>query len=163
VFVGVWIDPQHGTASVSGVPGSPSGIRITYTPNPGYVGPDSFEYWVETGLVVDYGLVSINVINLDPDGDGVPNGQDNCSLVANPGQCDSDGDGFGNRCDGDLTGNGATNSQDAIVVRQQLGKPSVAPVYNAADLNCSGSVNAQDVTLFRQLLGKPPGPSGLAP
>ncbi|MDH5254347.1 MAG: dockerin type I domain-containing protein, partial [Gammaproteobacteria bacterium] len=118
---------------------------------------------LESGLVVDYGLVSINVISTDTDGDGVPNAADNCTQLPNPGQCDSDGDGYGNRCDGDLTGNGATNSQDAIVVRQQLGKPSVGPTYNAADLNCSGSVNAQDVTFLRQLLGKPPGPSGLAP
>ncbi|MDH5254348.1 MAG: thrombospondin type 3 repeat-containing protein [Gammaproteobacteria bacterium] len=163
VFVGVWIDPQHGTASVSGAPGSPAGIRITYTPNPGYVGPDSFEYWLESGLVVDYAVVNVTVTNPDTDGDGVLNAADNCTQLPNPGQCDSDGDGYGNRCDGDLTGNGATNAQDTTVFRQQQGKPSVGPAFNVADLNCSGAVNAQDVVLFRQLLGKPPGPSGLVP
>ncbi len=35
----------------------------------------------------------------DSDGDGVPNGSDNCPSVANPGQQDSDGDGIGNACD----------------------------------------------------------------
>lgn len=99
----------------------------------------------------------------DADGDGVVDVVDNCAQVANPGQCDSDGDGYGNHCDADLTGNGATNAQDTVVFRSQLGGASSAPAYNAADLNCNGAVNAQDATLFRQLLGLPPGPSGLNP
>lgn len=37
----------------------------------------------------------------DPDGDGVPNGQDNCDLVPNRDQGDADGDGLGNLCDPD--------------------------------------------------------------
>ena len=163
VFVGLWIAPGHGTAQVSGAPGAPAGISITYTPSPGYVGPDSFEYWLESGLVVDYGLVSVSVTNPDTDGDGIPNELDNCTLVANASQCDSDGDGYGNRCDGDLTGNGFTNAQDAVVVRARLGAPSTAPTFDAADLNCNGFINAQDTALFRQLLGKPPGPSGQVP
>jgi hypothetical protein len=36
--------------------------------------------------------------NGDDDGDGVPNLEDNCPLVANPGQGDSDGDGAGDAC-----------------------------------------------------------------
>ncbi|MBL8200607.1 MAG: dockerin type I repeat-containing protein [Chromatiales bacterium] len=100
----------------------------------------------------------------DTDADGVADGLDNCGLVANPTQCDSDGDGYGNHCDGDLNNNGATNAQDAVLFRQQLGQPSSAPAgYNKADLNCNGAVNAQDTTLFRQLLGSPPGTSGLHP
>ncbi|MCW5891156.1 MAG: thrombospondin type 3 repeat-containing protein [bacterium] len=35
----------------------------------------------------------------DADGDGVPNGEDNCPLVANPDQADSDGNGIGDACD----------------------------------------------------------------
>ncbi len=162
VFVGIWIDPLHGTAEVSGAPGSPSGIRITYT-QPGYVGPDSFEYWVESGVDVDYAVVSVTVTNPDLDGDGVLNSSDNCTTFGEPHQCDSDGDGYGNRCDGDMTGNGVTNAQDTSVFRGQLGQPSVGPTFNKADINCNGSVNAQDTTLFRQLLGQPPGPSGLVP
>jgi hypothetical protein len=102
-------------------------------------------------------------VELDTDGDGVPDTGDNCTLVPNPSQCDSDGDGFGNRCDGDLNNSGSTNSQDYVLFRAQLGQPSVAPTYNQADLNCSGSVNSQDYVLFRGLLGSPAGPSGLVP
>ncbi len=99
----------------------------------------------------------------DTDGDGIRDYADNCTLLANPGQCDSDVDGFGNRCDGDLNNNTFTNAQDTTLFRQQLGQPSVGPAFNAADINCNGAVNAQDTTLYRQLLGSPPGPSAVAP
>lgn len=99
----------------------------------------------------------------DADADGIADADDNCRLVANAGQCDSDGDGYGNRCDGDLNNNAFTNAQDATLFRQQLGLPSTGPVFNKADINCNGAVNAQDATLFRSLLGAPPGPSGLVP
>lgn len=163
VFVGIWIAPQHGAATVSGAPGSPGAIRINYTPTAGFVGTDSFEYWVESGLVVDYGTVHVTVTDPDLDDDGVLNTVDNCSQVANPSQCDSDGDGYGNRCDGDFTGNSATNAQDGVVLRSRLGTASTGPTYDAADLNCNGFINAQDVALFRQLLGKPPGPGAQSP
>jgi hypothetical protein len=99
----------------------------------------------------------------DTDGDNVAQIYDNCTALSNPSQCDSDSDGYGNRCDGDVNNNLATNAQDVTLFRQQLSQPSVAPIYNEADINCNGVVNAQDVTLFRPLLGAPPGPSSLAP
>ncbi len=98
----------------------------------------------------------------DTDADGVQDVADNCLLKANNtgagAQCDSDADGFGNACDGDMNNNGVTNSQDYVLFRQQLGQPSVAPVYNKADINCNTVVNSQDYVLFRGLLGKPAGP-----
>jgi len=99
----------------------------------------------------------------DADADSTPDVLDNCIDVDNPGQVDSDADGFGNFCDADLNNNGATNAQDYVLFRQQLGMPSVPPAYNSADLNGNGAVNAQDYVLFRQMLGQPPGPSGLHP
>jgi hypothetical protein len=41
---------------------------------------------------------------LDPDMDGAAYSVDNCPLVANPGQLDTDGDGSGNACDADDDG-----------------------------------------------------------
>ena len=94
----------------------------------------------------------------DTDGDGLIDDQDNCRVHDNPRQVDSDGDGFGNRCDGDFDGNGATNAVDYSWFLEQLGQPSTPPGYNPADLNANGYVNAFDVALFRGLLGLPPGP-----
>jgi hypothetical protein len=99
--------------------------------------------------------------DIDVDGDGLAEQQDNCTLIANPSQCDSDGDGYGNHCDGDLDNNGFTNAFDTPLFRAQLGQPSAPPTYNEADLNCNGFVNAFDTPLFRSLLGSSPGPSGL--
>jgi uncharacterized repeat protein (TIGR03806 family) len=113
-------------------------------------------------LLLALALIASQSRAADQDGDGVPDEMDNCTLVPNPTQCDSDGDGYGNRCDGDLNNNGATNAQDVILLRAQLGQPSLGPTYSTADLNCNGAVNAQDVGFLRVLLGKPPGPAAAA-
>ena len=97
---------------------------------------------------------------VDTDNDFVVDAVDTCRLVANTANIDSNNDGYGNRCDGDLNNNGATNAQDTTLYRQQLGQPSTSPIFNNADINTNGSVNAQDTTLFRGLLGVAPGPSG---
>jgi len=99
-------------------------------------------------------------LTTDVDGDGIVSSSDNCYLLSNATQVDSNGDGFGNRCDGDLNNNNTTNAQDYVLFRQQLGQASTPPGYNAADINANGAVNAQDYVLFRGLLGSPPGPKG---
>ena len=50
--------------------------------------------------------------DLDADGDGVIDSQDNCVGVANPDQLDADGDGVGDACDDDADGDGIPNDQD---------------------------------------------------
>ncbi len=109
----------------------------------------------------DYGLAW--QLLKDADADGAYDGQDNCINAANFEQIDSDSDGFGNHCDGDFNNNSATNSQDYVLFKLQLGQPSAPPTYNQCDLNVNGFVNSQDFVLFRQLLALPPGPSGLVP
>jgi len=99
----------------------------------------------------------------DSDDDGIPDYADNCTMLHNPTQVDSDGDGYGNRCDGDFNGNGVTNAQDVAMFRQQLGQPSVGPVYSPYDINANGTINSQDYVLMRQLLGSPAGPAGPMP
>src|SRR5581483_5894066 len=44
------------------------------------------------------GTVSWQFTTDDHDGDGVPDGLDNCPAVPNPDQADSDGDGVGDAC-----------------------------------------------------------------
>ena len=43
--------------------------------------------------------LSIQVFEVDADGDGINDGQDNCPTTANPTQSDTDGDGVGDDCD----------------------------------------------------------------
>jgi hypothetical protein len=93
----------------------------------------------------------------DRDGDGIPDAEDNCLLVPNKDQTDSDGDGFGNACDGDLNNDGFVNALDLGLFKAAFGQDG----GGVADLNGDGRVNALDLGLFKKLFGAPPGPSGL--
>jgi hypothetical protein len=103
-------------------------------------------------------------VTQDTDGDGVPDPQDNCKLVANPTQLDADGDGYGNACDADLNNSGLVTAADFAIMRSVLGQSATAnPTAAAADLNGSGTVTAADFAILRAALGSNPGPSGLHP
>jgi len=91
---------------------------------------------------------------LDDDGDGVPNGSDNCTLHANPDQTDTDGDGYGNRCDPDFDQSGNVNFAD--LARLRAGFFGSDPLL---DLNADGAVNFADLAIVRQLFFAAPGPS----
>ena len=92
----------------------------------------------------------------DTDGDGAPDQTDNCTLVANANQRDTDQDGFGNICDPDFNQNKIVDPADFSTIKLKLGK--VSPLH---DLNSNGIVDPADVSIVKTYLGKAPGPAGL--
>ena len=64
---------------------------------------------------IDPDDVTVSVLDDEPplpdgDGDGIPDGVDNCPSVANPSQSDLDGDGLGDACDPDDDGDGVSDA-----------------------------------------------------
>lgn len=115
----------------------------------------------------DYGLAW--QLLTDTDADGAHDEQDNCIDAANGpllpdvggnSQRDTDGDGYGNICDGDLDNSGGiVNFADLAAFKAMFGTPNAD-----GDLNGSGGiVNFADLARFKALFGKPPGRSGIKP
>lgn len=109
------------------------------------------------------------ILNDDTDGDGVFDCNDNCINVPNasPFDCDTDMDGYGNRCDGDFN-NGGTPRVNSIDFSTYFLPDYIATTDSGTgtDMSCGGSppVNAIDfgsyfIPQFTQTF---PGPSGLA-
>jgi len=111
--------PANGTAVVNdnGTPNDPTDDYVEYTPNPGFVGFDTFIYRIEDGqgligtLVGDYSFATVTIeVLVDTDGDGVPDRSD----------IDDDNDGIldvaesnGINPDADDDSDGIPNFQDA--------------------------------------------------
>lgn len=94
----------------------------------------------------------------DQDSDGIFDISDNCILVANPDQLDTDGDLYGNFCDADLDNSGFVNIADLASLKAVFGTSDPD-----ADLDGSGFVNIKDLAILKAYFGKSPGPSGLVP
>jgi hypothetical protein len=84
---------------------------------------------------------------------------DNCTLVPNLDQRDTDNDGYGNICDGDFNNDGTTNPLDLGLMKNVFFTQGDLP----EDLNGDGFVNTIDLGLMKQLFFQPPGPSCVAP
>ncbi len=110
----------------------------------------------------DAGVLSVDLNRsdvqapVDTDGDGVPDAADNCSLLANPSQRDTNGDGFGNRCDPDLNDDGIVNFIDIGLFRDVFGTTDAD-----ADFNGNGVVDVIDFRILRSFLFSPPGPGAM--
>jgi hypothetical protein len=144
--------------------GGPSGngdwARVLY-----YVPADAAgDYYVAVqGYSYTAGLYEVRVL-LGPgspgdfDGDGVPDGIDNCPTVYNPDQIDSDGDGIGDCCDPDSPdqdGDGVADSCDNCPTVYNPGQLDTdgdgigdACEFVLGDLNCDGAVNFDDINAF---------------
>ena len=96
----------------------------------------------------------------DIDGDGVPDDIDNCVETPNPNQIDTNGDGFGNRCDPDLDNDGLiTNTIDLGLLRLAFFSQPGDPNWNPdADFNSDGIVNVVELGILRQFFFNAPGP-----
>ena len=90
----------------------------------------------------------------DSDGDGVADDVDNCTLVANPDQRDTNGDNIGNACDADLNNDCVINPIDLGIMKSVFfgSDPD-------ADLNGDGAVNFVDLGMMKSTFFNPPGPS----
>lgn len=93
----------------------------------------------------------------DTDGDGVADPFDNCLLVQNTDQRDTDGDNYGNICDADLNNDLIVNIVDLGLLRLEFFTDDPD-----ADFDGDGTVNIVDLGIFRLLFGSPPGPSLIA-
>jgi len=100
----------------------------------------------------------------DRDGDSVPDALDNCLVLPNPEQRDSDADGFGNLCDADFDGDGRVGTSygarppgDLERLGRAVARGLFVPRF---DLDGNGAVDRGDLALATIGLYLPPGPSG---
>ena len=120
--------------------------------------------FVTMGLAV---LLATPAMAQDQDGDGVPDGEDNCLLVANPDQINDTQppDAYGNACDGDFTGDGAVGGSDFALFRGCLAQNAQDEPWDlVCDMDGNRFLSNRDYRLFKRSfrLAKP-GPSGLLP
>ena len=103
----------------------------------------------------------------DTDGDGVENAFDNCTLVANPSQTDTNHDGCGDACTQDIAcdfnGDKVVGVPDFLIQAAHMGQCGV-PVGTLGDCAPNGGDGcggAPDFLLFGMNFGHTVGPSGI--
>ncbi len=134
------LDPQFGIPSDSG--DFDDGNESTFAaPN----------FW--SGNTQDFSVLRAGVVAPDADADGVFDTQDNCELISNADQRDTNNDGFGNLCDPDLNNDGLVDTADSDLLLALIGSQDPD-----ADLNGDGIVDNADATILQAFLQLPPGP-----
>ncbi|MCS5635254.1 MAG: proprotein convertase P-domain-containing protein [Myxococcota bacterium] len=90
---------------------------------------------------------------VDTDLDGIHDSVDNCTETPNPGQLDSNGDGYGNACDPDLDDDDDVDSADLALMKSVFFGSDAD-----ADLDGSGAVDFEDLGVMAAHYGGAPGP-----
>jgi hypothetical protein len=111
---------------------------------------------VREGFVFSIGFRTLEAF--DTDDDGVADINDNCSLVFNPDQRNTNEDAFGNICDPDLNNDGTVNFPDL-----QIFKTAFFTADPDADLTGDGIVNFVDLSIVSDFFFGVPGPAGVLP
>ncbi len=113
----------------------------------------------QTAVTLDASTVTLAG---DADNDGMADGMDNCTLVANADQRDTDQDNIGNACDADifLPNNCVVNFLDLGTMKAAFFSNPTLPNWNAnADFDGNNSVNFLDLGTMKAQFFGPPGPS----
>ena len=92
--------------------------------------------------------------SVDTDADGIVDINDNCVLIPNKDQRDTDNDGYGNLCDADLNNDHIVNAVDLAAFKLVYGSNNAD-----ADFNGDGVVDSLDLALLEEQFLTPPGPS----
>ena len=92
----------------------------------------------------------------DSDGDRVVDSVDNCIILSNPDQRDTNVDGYGNLCDPDLNNDLRVDFADLAAMKKVFFSSN-----RDADLNGDLRVDFADLAIQKQMFFGKPGPSGL--
>lgn len=84
--------------------------------------------WAQPSAARDLDVRALVTPAKDGDGDGVPDVDDNCATVANPGQADANGNGVGDACERDAATRIADLVDQTLVA---LDRPVLAPTLKA--------------------------------
>ena len=80
--------------------------------------------------VLPVGWASVAGVDIDTDGDGVQDSIDNCPLIPNASQTDTDRDGHGNACDCNFRQNGLCGVGELSALTASFGLAKGDPGYN---------------------------------